>query len=138
MSAGLRPAGRRRGDDDQRILPLINVVFLLLIFFMVAGRLTASDVFAIQPPSSASEASPGSDLMVLVATDGRLALGGEPLERQALSAAVRERLASSESGTGVRIKADGRVEARRVVAIMEELRAAGVEQLELLTLPERS
>ena len=34
---------RRRFDADAGILPLINVVFLLLIFFMLAGRLTEAE-----------------------------------------------------------------------------------------------
>ena len=37
---------RPRPGEDERILPLINVVFLLLIFFMLAGRLAVSDPFA--------------------------------------------------------------------------------------------
>ncbi|MCG8693196.1 MAG: biopolymer transporter ExbD, partial [Minwuiales bacterium] len=49
----LRRFTSRRSDDD-RILPLINVVFLLLIFFMLAGRLSAGDPFRVDPPASVS------------------------------------------------------------------------------------
>ena len=44
----------RPRNDEERILPLVNVVLLLLIFFMLAGRLAASDPFEIAPPRSAS------------------------------------------------------------------------------------
>src|SRR3546814_6397158 len=43
----------RRFDSEEAILTLINVVFLLLIFFMLAGRMTEPSPFAIAPPVSA-------------------------------------------------------------------------------------
>jgi len=126
----------RPRNDEERILPLINVVFLLLIFFMLAGRLAASDPFEIAPPRSASEGPAATqDLLVLVGADGRLALDGEVLEAATLEVAVAERLAAND-GARVRLKADGRAEATDVVAVMELLRAAGVERLKLLTVPE--
>ena len=126
----------RPRNDEERILTLINVVFLLLIFFMLTGRLAASDPFEIAPPRSAVEGPAAiEDMLVLVGADGRLALDGEILEETALKAAVAERL--SENGDArVRLKADGRAGATDVVAVMELLRAAGVERLKLLTVPE--
>lgn len=127
----------RPRNDDERVLPLINVVFLLLIFFMIAGQLSATDAFRVQPAESASEGEPeAQDVLVLVAHDGRLALDGEELEAAALEAALRERVAGRED-VRVRLKADGRARATEVVAVMERLRAAGVGRLHLLTVPER-
>ncbi len=125
----------RPRNDEERVLPLINVVFLLLIFFMVAGRLAPSDPFPIEPPPTANgEAAEVRDMLVLVAADGRLALDGEVLAEAALEAAVAGRLAE-QAATEVRLKADGGAEAVRVVEVMELLRDAGVEGLRLLTVP---
>ncbi len=125
----------RPRNDEERILPLINVVFLLLIFFMLAGRIAATDPFEITPPSSASEAPAGPrDILVVMSGDGRLALDGETLRREALQAAVAERLAVRDP-VRVRLKADSQAEAAEVVAVMEILREAGVERLKLLTVP---
>ena len=131
----LRRFTSRRSDDD-RILPLINVVFLLLIFFMLAGRLSAGDPFRVDPPASVS-ADPAEqrDLVVLVGADGRLALDGEVVEQSALSARLKQRLGDGGNGL-VRVKADAAVEALQVVEVMEVLRDAGVERLKLLTVPE--
>lgn len=123
----------RRRNDDERILPLINVVFLLLIFFMLAGRFSATDPFQVAPPLSVSEGPAATEEVVIhVSADGRLALDGEILEQQELRAAVAERL-DGAAAVRVRLKADGSAEAVRVVAAMELLRAAGVEKLQLLT-----
>lgn len=125
----------RPKNDDERILPLINVVFLLLIFFMLAGKLAASDPFEIAPPQSASESSIGAEvLLVQVGAEGQLALEGEILTKSDLQTAVTERM-SADPNTPIQLKADAAAKATEVVAVMQLLRAAGVERLRLLTQP---
>lgn len=129
---------QRPPDEDARVLPLINIVFLLLIFFMITGHMSAQAPFELEPVQSASGSHPRSqDLTVFMGSDGRLAVEGVSLNLQELETLVRSRLTDSDSGLRVRLQADGRTEAVRVVAVMEGLRAAGMESLELLTLPER-
>lgn len=130
MSLARAQRNRSRSDDD-RILPLINIVFLLLIFFMVAGHLSATDPFAVTPPHSDTETTPDMDThLILVDRQGKLALDGLPLTE----AALIEAFGSSPMDT-VRIKADGAVDAVTVIALMERLRAAGLAELQLLTVP---
>ena len=125
-----------RRNDEERILPLINIVFLLLIFFMLAGRVTGSDPFRIEPPRSVSETDARArEMLVQIGAGGRVALDGEVMEPAAVGAAVTERV-SDDATVAVLVKADGRTEARRVVAMMEILRDAGVQRLKLLTLRE--
>ena len=129
----MRFARPRPRNDDERILPLINVVFLLLIFFMLAGRFSAADPFQIDPPRSASDGvATERDILVLVGADGRLALDGEIIEEAALGAAVADRL-SPDKKVQLWLKADGGAETTRVVEVMELLRAAGAQRLRLLT-----
>lgn len=126
----------RPRNEEERVLPLINVVFLLLIFFMFAGRIAASDPFEVAPPRSASEgAVQRHDVLVLIDAEGRLALDGEIMTKAALQEAVADRIAGSRQ-VRVRLKADGRAEAAGVVALMQTLRESGVERLKLLTVPE--
>ena len=120
-------------SGEERILPLINVVFLLLIFFLLAGRLAATDPFRVEAPRAlGGEPIGGHDMVVHIGADGRLAFDGSVLGGAELRTAVAQRVTSG----AVRLKADGRVQARRVIAVMEILREAGIERLELLTLPE--
>lgn len=126
----------RPRNEEERVLPLINVVFLLLIFFMLAGRIAASDPFEVAPPRSASEgAVQRHDMLVLIDAEGRLALDGEIMTKAALQEAVADRIAGNRQ-VRVRLKADGRAEAAGVVALMQTLRESGVERLKLLTVPE--
>ncbi|MEM9011165.1 MAG: biopolymer transporter ExbD [Pseudomonadota bacterium] len=125
---------RQRDDDEDRILPLINIVFLLLIFFMVVGRLSAGDPFEIQPPYSRSNGAPANEpTLVSIGEDGQLALNGALIAEDALLAQVGQ-LNVPE----IRIKSDGRVEALRVVALMNQFRALGIQSVRLMTVPDMS
>ena len=131
-----RPRTGGLGSEDDRILPLINVVFLLLIFFMVVGSLSAADPFAIEPLRSANgEAGDPRDVVLLIGADGRLALDGAEVEAAALQAAVAERL-SAASHPEVHVKADGGAEAAAVVGVLETLRRAGAGRVRLMTVPD--
>ena len=128
---------KRSFDAEAGILPLINVVFLLLIFFMLAGRLSEGAPFQVTPPKSA-EAGPldpadrerPREAAILLAADGRLALNGQPMEAAALQATVQEAVAA-QPDLPVSLKADAAAEATEVVAVMETLRDAGVRRLQL-------
>jgi len=128
-----RPRAGRTGREDDRILPLINVVFLLLIFFMVVGSLSATDPFPVEPPRSINgEAGDPKDVVLLIGEDGRLALDGAEITGTELEAAVAGRLKSAPHPE-VHVKADGGAEASAVIAVMETLRRAGAERVRLMT-----
>ncbi len=125
-----RSATRRDGEEG--VIPLINIVFLLLIFFMLAGTLSATDLFEVAPPESASEEAVGEpEMVVLMAADGRLALDGQDVDEAGLRQQVAAKLAA-DPDMRVRLKADGATEAEQVITVMEMLRAAGVTELTLL------
>lgn len=125
-------------EEPDSVLPLINVVFLLLIFFMMFGAIQAADFFSVEPPDSASgaEESLRSDI-VLISPDGRLAFDDEVLDEVGLQLKVTDRL-EENPGALIQLKADGRVAAARVVEVMGLLEAVGVERLLLLTLEPNS
>tara|TARA_R110002126_G_scaffold10615_9_gene48896 strand:- start:6956 stop:7369 length:414 start_codon:yes stop_codon:yes gene_type:complete len=123
---------RRRASDDDRIMPLINVVFLLLIFFMLAGQLSASDPFEITPPESISIAESGDEeMLVLVGKDGRLALNGKTVGERVLIDTLRA--APEAKRELIRLKADNNAPAAALVSLMGKLREAGVLRIRLLT-----
>lgn len=70
------PRHGRRGDTG--MIPLINIALLLLIFFLLAGRIDdGQDLQEIRPPTSASEKSlPHPSVIVSLDTKGRLTLNG--------------------------------------------------------------
>ncbi|MEQ8798979.1 MAG: biopolymer transporter ExbD [Salinisphaeraceae bacterium] len=126
----LLPLPQRRRDTEENILPLINIVFLLLIFFMVAGALHTRAPFEVEPPGTehADDSNPDNQVLAISA-DGELALGGEALERPALTARLRER----EGDTLLQVKADSGLPAAALTDLLGEIRAAGIPRIRLLT-----
>lgn len=129
---------RRSDDSEERILPLINVVFLLLIFFMIAGSLSVSEPFEVEPPKSISQSESEPDrLMILLNAQGNLALDGAPLSQADLVSRIRDRVEAKQP-TRIQLKADGDVAGNLMVQLLEQLQDAGVERVQLLTVPEAS
>lgn len=120
-------------DSEANLIPLINVVFLLLIFFMLAGRLAPTESNALAPPRSDSpQSARAAPLVLLVDRTGQISLDGELLDDTTLTARVAETLADSHPH--IQVKADATLEALRLVDLLEQLRAAGAEDIDLLTL----
>lgn len=129
---------RRRARSDIDMVPMINFAFLLLIFFLMVGRFGPQDLFDVTPPraagaSSESDANAGS---LLVRADGALALGRtrvEPSELHLRVTAWRQ----SHPEEPLQVKADAGADAAHLVELLQQLRAAGVTEVRLLTRPAR-
>lgn len=120
----------RAKTDDERILPLVNVVFLLLIFVMIAGEVISPDPFQTKPPYSTREGRTGTPaITVHVGADLQLALEDMPVTQAMLARLLHEK----EELGAVRLKADGRVPASQVVTIMELLASVGAREVDLIT-----
>src|SRR5690554_7538712 len=75
----LQPPASQRPDIEP-VLPLINVVFLLLIFFMVAGRLAPSLPADVMPPESTVASGDNNEpIRLVVDRAGRLLWHDEPM-----------------------------------------------------------
>ncbi|ERJ19143.1 biopolymer transport protein ExbD/TolR [Salinisphaera shabanensis T35B1] len=122
---------KRPRSTEENVLPLINIVFLLLIFFMLAGVLAQNPPFELTPPATAdTEQSTQLENKVLaMAADGRLAFGGEPIEREALP----EALADWPDDKPLQIRADGGLKADALGELFATLRGAGIAEVNLLT-----
>ena len=70
LISGLSPVTAMQGQQRRRALigltPLIDVIFVVLIFFMLAGRLAAPDASVITPPDSTSDRQPEPRQIVLL------------------------------------------------------------------------
>ncbi|MEM9741636.1 MAG: biopolymer transporter ExbD [Pseudomonadota bacterium] len=129
----------RRGEDSEAsILPLINVVFLLLIFFMVLGSLTATEPFKVSAPESTVEDSkPLETIRLLYGANGRLAIDGSVLAEAKLLGRVKAAMEQNPN-TQVQLKADADLQGNQIVLLMEQLGEVGVERVYLMTLPKGS
>lgn len=130
LNAFTRP--RRGRDTNDRLIPMINVVFLLLTFFMIAGTIRVADSIDIDPPETKAAGTLDSrDLLLYVGRDGALALGAERLNEAAAFARIAETL-SQNNEAGLQLKADRHVKASVILPILKKLSDLGLKRLELV------
>ena len=131
--------GRRRIKIGLNLVPLINVIFLLLVFFMLAGTLRSPEPFGVKLPESTtsdkSEVEPIYEQAVLVAaSDGRLSLNGHDIAWADLPAAL-EKLFEDVTAPAVTLTIDADANTGDMVDLIGKLRAAGAKLVFLTTRP---
>lgn len=107
-------------------LPLVNVVFLLLIFFMISGTLAPQSPLA-PPVSDMAELPENRELAILtLESGGDLSLAGQPV--------TLAELARSLSPTQpVRLLADGQAPLEQLRPVLITLQNAGIREVRLVT-----
>ncbi|HET9581491.1 MAG TPA: biopolymer transporter ExbD [Gemmatimonadota bacterium] len=126
--------GRRR-KALINVTSLIDVVFLLLIFFVVTSTFLERPGIDLHLPEAGSGASEVAEVSVRIAADGGLYVGTRPVAPAELTEVLEARL--REAGTTeVTLEADRRVAHGRVVAAMDAARKAGATGLVVATRPE--
>jgi len=112
------------------MIPLINIVFLLLIFFMVAGQIKAQPDQAITLPSTAQlESAQAQILRLELFADGQLMLNGELIEVASLRSKI-----DLESAGSIALFADARVTAKQLDELLSEFADTPQWSIELYTL----
>ena len=117
------------------LAPLIDVVFLLLIFFLLTSTfVTPQGLDVILPRSATAAPSEPASLIVVLEPDGSIIVDGRTTTVRELPNTLRQALARDpERRVSVRADADARVQA--LVAVVDGLRAAGVHELDIMSDP---
>jgi biopolymer transport protein ExbD len=112
------------------IIPMIDVIFFLLVFFMVSTlSMTINRGLPVNLPTAAnSQKDLRENLNLTLTQDGTIFLNKEPITLQDLGPRVKTALAA-EPELMVILNADGDVRHQAVVEAMDELRLVGVARL---------
>lgn len=125
------------GEPELSMAPLIDVVFQMLVFFLVATswatREQALDVeLPVAESASAARAQP-DELVIDVRRDGSLAIGGRVVPRDELDTALAT-TARANPRTPVTIRGDRLVHHEDIVSVMDACGVAGLSNLAVGTL----
>jgi biopolymer transport protein ExbD len=120
----LGPRAPRRRPS---LTPMIDVVFLLLVFFMLAARFGQEGQLPLALAGAGAGDWSGPPRLVDVLPEGQR-LNGVAVEEGALSDALLA-LGAGEEGAMVLLRARNGAELQRLVAVIEALQAAGLDRL---------
>jgi len=117
------------------VTSLIDVMFILVLFFTVSTTFVSQPAMNLQLPTAEhAEATRQSPIIVHIDEKGTVYLNDEPLETALLSSALTTRLAAS-TDKAVVLKADSRVSHGHVIEILDIIKGAGVQKLVIATQP---
>lgn len=128
---------RPRDDLDINITPLIDVVFILLIFFMVSTTFQKSAELQVQLPEST--ATPADDvpvsIEVVINAQGQFFLNGRELVNNQLATvrAAMQSIAEGKTELPVVVRADARTPHQAVVTAMDAASQLGLTRLSIAT-----
>ena len=123
---------------DTNIIPLIDVLLVLLIFFMASSSFVSSGGFNVSLPKAQTKLAdaPVEPLTVTLTASGQIALGSSILSRDQL----REEFAAAakrDPKPTLIVRADERVEHGAVVKVLDEAKASGLDQIAISAIVEK-
>lgn len=111
---------------------MIDMVFLLLIFFMLTSVFSLPAVQANLPDSTTSESIKADDAVVTVKEDGTLFLDGRKTDKFHLKLFLKEQIDGGGSKTVI-ISSDRTADFALIMNVMDISREAGAESVSFLT-----
>src|ERR1700687_1944810 len=123
-------------SSDINVTPMVDVMLVLLIIFMVVTPMLQKGISVDMAPVNNPEQMPDADkedaLLVSITRDGQVYFVSEQIQVDNLTGHVDDRLGNKQDKR-VYVKADMRARFGSVVQVVDSVRAAGVDDLGLLT-----
>jgi biopolymer transport protein ExbD/biopolymer transport protein TolR len=118
------------------VIPMADIMLVLLIIFMVVTPMLQKthqvDLAPTNNPQDMKNADKDDAIVVAISRDGHIFLGNNETKKEELTDLIKDRISNRLDKT-VYVKSDARAKYGEVVAVVDEIRSAGVDQLGLLT-----
>jgi biopolymer transport protein ExbD len=129
-----------QSEDEAEInlTPMLDVVFIMLIFFIVtASFLKEVGVEATKPPSVQQQQNESKSITIRITSNNRIFIDGRDIDPRAVSAVITRRAAEDTEAT-VAILAGKRAKTELIVGVIDSARSAGFrgEAIPVSPLPE--
>src|SRR5438067_363727 len=135
MAISIRDEGAKV-NSNINVTPMVDVMLVLLIIFMVITPMlqkgVSVDLAKTNNPIDMPDADKEDALLVAVTRDGKVFFGTDQIAPDQLTNKIKDRIAA-RLDKRVFVRADARAKYGSVVEVVDNVRAAGVDQLGLLT-----
>ena len=114
------------------IIPMIDIIFFLLVFFMMNSLQTvAQKALAVQLPQAQSASAPAQlPIIMTLDEEGHITIDNNPVSITESAAIMKSRMQANPDAAVV-LQADKRTAHGQVVAVMDMLKGAGVKRLSI-------
>jgi len=120
-------------ESDINLTPMLDVVFIMLIFFIVTAtfiKQAGIDVF--RPEADTAQQKPTVSVLVAIGADGEIWIDNERVDETAVRSHI-ERLHAENPKGGLVVQADKQAKYQKVEAVLGAARAAGLSQVAIST-----
>lgn len=113
------------------LTPMLDIVFIMLIFFIVTSSFIKESGISVERPSAATAAEqPKGNILIAVSADGEIWIDRKQVDIRAVRAAV-ERMRVDQPDSTVVVQADKDARSGLVIRVMDQAKLAGVEAVAL-------
>ena len=124
---------RRHNHAHMSIAPLVDVVFLLLLFFMLTSHLMQEPAIKIKlPESKTAEAQRDAIKTIYISKDGGIYFMDKRVDLNNLQMAIKEGVKDIQIDF-IRIKADRESDVGMLVSVIDEVRLSGIKNYSIAT-----
>lgn len=119
---------RHRRQSQVNIVPLIDVLIVLLFFFLMTMQFRDERLLDITPPEivTAGQSEPTKRIVIEIDADGKIAVAGTLVELEALTDRLRE-LADELGDAPVLVQADEDASVKFLTAVIDGITLAGMD-----------
>ena len=122
-------------ESEINITPMLDVVFIMLIFFIVTANFIKEPGLEInRPDSDTAETQENAAILIAVGPTGEVWMDGRRIDVRQVKANVIRMIAENPQGTVV-IQADEKSTADTIIDVMDEVREAGVVDISIASEP---
>jgi len=121
----------RREEEDAAIdmTPMLDIVFIMLIFFIVTTSFVKeAGIEVIKPEANQAKAEPKANIFIAVSSNGDIWMDKRMVDVERVQANLEKMLAEQATDTVI-IQADEEAKHGKVVAVMDQIKAAGIDKI---------
>ena len=124
-------------EADINLAPMLDIVFIMLIFFVVTTSFVKeAGIDVNRPTAQTAERRERGNILIAIAPNGEIWIDKRPVDIRSLRAVI-ERLGAESPGAGVVIQGDREAQIGLLVEVMDQVRKGGVSNVSIAATPEQ-
>jgi len=133
MARAVNRTARPDEDSDINLTPMLDVVFIMLIFFIVTATfIKQAGIEIIRPEALTATQKPTVSVLVAISSDGDIWIDKKRVDVNAVRVHI-ERVHAENPKGGLVVQADRKAKSAILLGVLEAARAAGITEVAIAT-----